>query len=393
MQSLKLFMARAMANVRKLEAHSTTLSLLAALLFGLLVSGAAAQETATSASPIPPLADSVVQTRGYEFSFPAMGTQVELKAFHHDEALVRIGFELVQQRVAELEAILTDYNPKSETRQLTAAAQGGFTSVSDPLWQVLHASDHWHKLGEGAFDASLGQLTQLWRKYRPTKRLPTTDEIEQARQRTGWRHVQLNPDKQQIRFSIDDLRLDFGAIGKGFIVDRAFELLQTHGLDCSLVNVSGNMRAGEPPPERPGWRIEIAPLERGGQPLRRIYLKQASIATSGDLWQFVLIDGVRRSHILDPRTGIGVAGPVCATAISPTATDADALATTACILGFERAQLIAATLEDTELLVATKIGSVVAHASEGALANDVHSADPINPTLQVHHTVGFPGAL
>lgn len=245
-------------------------------------------------------------------------------------------------------------------------------------------------MSDGAFDASLGQLTQLWRKYRQAKRIPTDDEIARALVRTGWRQVQLDFDRRRVKFSCTELRLDFGAIGKGFIVDQAFELLQTHGLDSSLVNVSGNMRVGAAPPGRLGWRIEIAPLERGGQPLRRITLENAAIATSGDLWQFVIVDSIRRSHILDPQTGLGVAGPVCATVISPSATDADALATTACILGFERAQAIASQIDDTELLVARKIDVTVSHADPARLLN---TEDEKRRNVEVSYTPGFPDAL
>lgn len=377
-------------GVRQAALSKPVLSLLALFLFGTLVGTNSAQETSTSASHLSSEISSGTPSRGYEIAFLAMGTQVELKAFHHDEAKVQAAFDQAKQRVHELEAILTDYNPDSETRQLTANAAAEFVPVSASLWTVLAASDRWHKLSDGAFDASLGQLTQLWRKYRRAKRLPNADDIESAVARTGWRHVQLDVNNRRVKFNKADLRLDFGAIGKGYIVDQTFELLQSHGLDACLVNVSGNMRVGAAPPGRAGWRIEIAPVEEGGQPLRHIALEHAAVATSGDLWQFVLVDSVRRSHILDPKTGLGVAGPTCATVISPNATDADALATTACILGFERAQTIAQQLDNTELLVAKKIHAPESYAEQ---AKSIANSDVINQSIEIAHTPGFPKAL
>ncbi len=315
---------------------------------------------------------------GYERSFFALGTQVQLKTFYHDSAVVARAFERAEAVVRELEAILTDYNPASETRQLSETATRKPASVSDPLWEMLEACDRWYELSHGAFDASLGELTQLWRKYRRSSRHPSADQISAARQRTGWQHVQLSRAERSVYFDIPDLRLDFGAIGKGYIVDKAFEVLCAADLPCSLVNISGNMRAGGAPPERAGWRIEIAPLEPGSPPLRQVQIANQSIATSGDLWQFVLIDGVRRSHIVDPQTGWGVVGPRCATAIAPTATEADAMATTACILGFDAAAEIAQQLTGMELLCADRIG-------EDAL----ESAD----ALHVRTTDGFPTDL
>ncbi len=367
------------------------ISLIALALFGLLTNGAMAQENLTPSTGSPATATTQKVVRGYEIAFPALGTRVELKAFHHDQATVERGFAQVKQQVVELEAILTDYDPTSETRQLSNHARFDFVNVSDPLWEVLSASDRWHRLSDGAFDSSLGQLTHLWSKYRRTTRQPSPDELRSALAHTGWKHVDLDADQHRVRFDCDDLRLDFGGIGKGFIVDEAFALLEQHGLDCSLVNISGNLRAGVPPPERSGWRIEIAPLERGGQPLRQITIASTSIATSGDLWQFTVIDGVRRSHILDPRTGLGVAGPLCATAISPQAVDADALATTAVILGFEKAQDIAKQFEGTELLLARRI--VSADSDEHIAENEKISTKQRAATLQVQHTASFPQSL
>lgn len=363
------------------------LSLLAAVLFGTHPVGAVSQEIATvpTAATSQQLSENAPQ--GYEFSFPAMGTQVELKAFHHNPAEVQQAFAEVQRRVAELAAILTDYDPDSETRQLSTRAQQNWVSVSDPLWQVLVASEHWQQLSQGAFDSSLGQLTQLWRKYRRAARQPSPEQLQWARQHSGWQYVELDREHQQVQFSCDDLRLDFGAIGKGYVVDQAFAVLEQHGLQRVLVNISGNMRAGEPPPGRGGWRIEIAPLERGGQPLRQMLVAHTALATSGDLWQFMVIDGIRRSHILDPRTGIGVAGPVCATVISPTATNADALATTACILGFDAAQQIASRLDNTELLWAKKI------SSQPTPADAAGSDSSTGQIVHIQNTAGFPPPL
>jgi thiamine biosynthesis lipoprotein len=126
--------------------------------------------------------------------------------------------------------------------------------------------------------------------------------------------------------------LDFGAIGKGFIVDRIFQTIQEQGIQSCLVNISGNMRCGSPPSGRDAWRIAISPAQPGGQPVKRIAIRDVAIATSGDLWQYTIVEGQRRSHILDPSTGYGVPGPLAVTVIAPAAIDADALATIGCVM-------------------------------------------------------------
>jgi thiamine biosynthesis lipoprotein len=123
------------------------------------------------------------------------------------------------------------------------------------------------------------------------------------------------------------VRIDCGGIAKGYIIDRAFDCLSEHGLGRCLINAGGDMRLGDPPPGRTGWRVEVAGLAVDQPGLRRLELSRCALATSGDLWQYQLIDGVRRSHIVDPRTGVGVPGPISVTVVAATAVEADAAAT------------------------------------------------------------------
>ncbi|MEZ6074656.1 MAG: FAD:protein FMN transferase [Pirellulaceae bacterium] len=254
---------------RSIPSNYVYVSLLAGVLLGLLVrpniiaQDIIAQENESNL----PASDSLPPIVGYESSFSAMGTTVQLKAFHRDSDVVARAFEAVESRVRELEAILTDYDPASETRRLSELAPLRPTPVSQPLWELLEACDRWHKLSHGAFDASLGGLTQLWRKYRRSSRLPTPDQISAARARTGWQHVQLDAAYISTSPNCDSI---LGAIGSGYIViDQAFEILCAADLPCSLINISGNMRAGAAPPERFGWRIET-PLGSGSPPLRQV---------------------------------------------------------------------------------------------------------------------------
>ncbi len=333
--------------------------LLAGLWLSCFVSRGFCQEIGFAAKPQPSSAAESAPGGmvGYEIDFPAMGTLVSFKAYHSDPEVLKRAFLVAEQRVHALEAILTDYDPDSETSRLSSTAVAKPVKVSAPLWQTMVAADRWQRATHGAFDASLGALTKLWRKSRRSKRSPSTSEIEQALQQCGWQYVRLDSINQTVQFLRPDIQLDFGAIGKGFIVDQAFECLQQNQVSSALVNISGNMRAGDPPPDRAGWRVEIAPIEQGGEPLQMVSIANQAIATSGDLWQFTMIDGRRRSHILDPHTGLGVLGPLCATVIAASASDADAMATAACIMGFDRAQEVSRTCSGMELSIADKIST------------------------------------
>lgn len=327
-------------------------------LIGFAIAGsgslAFAQEPALPVSeglPTSSALDDEPEIRGYETRFYALGTIVSLKAFHPEKKVVESGFKKAEERIHELEAVLTDYDATSETSLVSKEAVGKPLKVSTELWDVLVASDRWHAETAGAFDSSLGSLTRLWRKYARSKRNPPSTRVKQALKESGWQHVTLDASNETIQLDCSGVYLDFGAIGKGYIVDQAFAVLVEHDLPCCLVNISGNMRCGNAPPGRKGWRVEVSGLTRDGPPLRRIEIAKQAVATSGDLWQYTMIDGQRRSHILDPKSGVGVVGPVAATVVATTAIDADAMATAACILPKQRTWDLAET-HDLQVLIA-----------------------------------------
>ena len=129
------------------------------------------------------------------------------------------------------------------------------------------------------------------------------------------------------------MKLDVGAIAKGYAVDEALAVLENRAYVARLVDAGGDMVLGDPPPDQPGWRVGIARLEADGPPSRILSLSRVGIATSGDTWQFVEIEGKRYSHLVDPHTGLGLTDHSNVTIIAPDGITADALASAVSVLG------------------------------------------------------------
>ena len=137
-----------------------------------------------------------------------------------------------------------------------------------------------------------------------------------------------------MRLIASGMRLDLGAIAKGYALDEALAVLENQGTPRALVSGGGDMVVGEAPPGEPGWKVAVAPLDVSeAPPSRTVWLRRASLCTSGDVFQHVEIDGVRYSHIVDPRTGIGLTDHSLVTVIAPRGITADALSTAASVLG------------------------------------------------------------
>lgn len=252
-------------------------------------------------------------------------------------------------RIHALNGSLSDYDPESELSRLSqTAGTGRIVPLSPDLAHVLDAAERVSRATDGAFDVTVGPLSQLWRRARRQRALPDPARLDEARRAVGWRHLELTTVRgpgsahRSARLIQPGMRLDLGGIAKGYALDEATRILQGHGLRQTLVTGAGDMVAGDPPPGQAGWRIELPPIDLpGAPPPQTLWLRHGALCTSGDLFQHVEIDGVRYSHIVDPRVGLGLTDHSLVTVLGPNGMIADAFSTAISIMPAERSLRIA----------------------------------------------------
>lgn len=271
-----------------------------------------------------------------------MGTRCRIVVYGSDEERAARACGAAFDRIAALEEVLSDYRHDSEVSRLSEFPAGLWHPISPDLEEVLLLSRRVHDASEGAFDPTVGPLTKLWRETRRSGILPDTSVLEEARGRVGFHLLEMDG-QGNVRLRKPFIELDFGGIGKGFAADEAMRVLQDAGFPIALIDFGGDVLAGEAPSDSPeGWGVEV---QDGMGERRMLRLRNQAVATSGDLEQFVEINGVRYAHIIDPRTGIGLTHRIAATVIAESGALADALASAACVLGPERAEHLAASFE------------------------------------------------
>ncbi|MGE3313685.1 MAG: FAD:protein FMN transferase [Planctomycetaceae bacterium] len=274
----------------------------------------------------------------YEFRRVLMGVPFELTLYSADEASANAAAAAAFGRIKELNAILSDYDPDSELSRLCRnSGPGKPIPVSPELQRVIERGLELSAASDGAFDVSVGPAVQMWRKARRRKQLPSEQELRAALGLIGYKSIILDRKARTVELQKIGMKLDFGAIGKGYAADEAIAVLRSHGISRALVSASGDIVAADPPPGKEGWTVGIASLERPEQPPERfLSLRNAACSTAGDAFQFVEFDGKRYSHIVDPRTAMGLTRRSSVTVIAPNGITADGLDTTACLLGPER---------------------------------------------------------
>ncbi|MDG2021817.1 MAG: FAD:protein FMN transferase [Phycisphaerales bacterium] len=283
-----------------------------------------------------------------------MGGSATIQVYAESEEAGHAATRAAFARMAAVEAALSDYRPKSESRILVEKIDEA-VPVSADLAAAIGMSQRWHRQSGGAFDPTIGPLTALWRSARREGRRPAPASVRFASDAIGFEKLTFDPVARTVRCRTAAMQLDFGGIGKGMAADAAMEVLRSHGLTRVLIEVGGDLLAGDPPPGAAGWRVRVRTVEDDDS--ETILLANAAVATSGDVEQFLEIEDagstVRLSHLLDPRTGEPIAQRREVTVTirggaSPGA-DADAMASCASVLGFRGAMRLADGTLDGEI--------------------------------------------
>jgi FAD:protein FMN transferase len=294
-----------------------------------------------------------VSSTRFTYTAKHMGTEWRIVLYAGKKDAADDAVKTAWARVAELEAIMTDYDKNSELMKLCSTNDdkpGEPVKVSEALFTVLQRGQTIAEQSEGAFDMTCGPLVKLWRQTRKTKDLPKAEELAAAKKLVGFKMMKLNAEKKTVTLDKAGMRLDLGGIGKGYAADAAREVLKAKGFPQVLIAASGDITVGDAPPDKEAWIVEIAPIGKGEEP-RYVKLKNASVSTSGDLFQYVEIGGVRYSHVLNLQTGLGLTGRRSATVIAKEGWLADALTKAASVLPPEQALKVIETHGGTMYLV------------------------------------------
>jgi thiamine biosynthesis lipoprotein len=291
-------------------------------------------------------------TERFEFEETHMGVPVRIILYAESAENAQTAAKNAFECFRVLNKIMSDYDSESELSKLCVAFDSfnGHSNdhgqkavpVSRDLFAVLKSAKHFSNISDGAFDITVSPFVRLWRRSRRQKELPKQRYLDQARELVGNHLWTLDESTQSVQILKSGVRFDLGGIAKGYAIDRAFETIQKYGIETMLIDAGGDLRVGKAPPD--GWKINLNGEET-------IIVDNIAVATSGDQFQFVKINGVKYSHIIDPQTGLGLTTPCTVHVTAPTATDADALASATTVLKPEQGIALIETLKNSSVKI------------------------------------------
>jgi len=254
-----------------------------------------------------------------------MGATFSIVLYGSNPASMNQAMDAALDEAHRLDALLSNYQPASEWSRINREAVARPVAVSPELFRLLSDCMEYSQASEGTFDVTVGPLMRAWGFSGGGRRVPSPDEIREALELVGYRHVQIDPRERTVRFDRPGVEIDPGGVGKGYAVDRMVDVLRARGIRTALVAASGSsiFGLGNPPEEPRGWPISIADPWDRRKNAAQVFLKDLSLSTSGSYEKSFRIGGHRYSHIMDPRRGVPAEGAVQVTVMAPRAIDSE----------------------------------------------------------------------
>ncbi len=281
-----------------------------------------------------------------------MGNHFEITVSSEDE---KTGTQWIDQAfdlISDIENQLSTYLPGSDTSRINDAAGIEPVEVRKDTFELIQRCQRLSQLTQGAFDISYGSVDKrLWNFDTQMKQLPDRATALQMVRLINYRNIELDAEKCTVLLKEKGMRIGFGGIGKGYAAQKTREWLRHQGVTAGIVNASGDLTTWGMQPNGQAWTIGIADPNQSGSMFSYLNVSDMAVATSGNYEKFVVINGKKYSHTIDPRTGLPITGIKSVTILTPNAELADALTTPVAIMGIEAGLDLINQLHQVECII------------------------------------------
>ncbi len=287
-----------------------------------------------------------------------MGTFVRITVVAKNKETAQKSILAASNEIDRLQKIFDWRIEDSELSRINKQAYSKELAISDEMFEVLSFSLQISAKSEGLFDVTVGPIIDLWKEAAQSGIKPTQEQIKAAKDKTGYRKVVLNDKNKTVKLLTDGMRLDLGAVAKGYSIDKAIEAIRKQGAIGALVDIGGDMRCfGKAPDNKKRWLIGLQDprnmdaQSQEGNILMKLDLSDKAIATSGDYRRYLVIDGEHYSHIVNPKAGSSAHGLSSVSVISESAMQSDALSTAVTVMGFKKGLELIESIDNVECIL------------------------------------------
>lgn len=281
-----------------------------------------------------------------------MGNAFEITVVDENEKNAYLHIDAAVAEIQRIENLLTTFSENSQTSLINNNAGLEPVKVDREVFDLIERSVRISRITDGYFDISYGGIDKgFWNFDRNMKQLPDPKTIKEHLKLVNYENIILNSRDQSVFLKEEGMRIGFGGIGKGYAAEMAKRMLQKRGVKSGIVNASGDLTAWGMQSNGKPWTIGIADPDHSRQPFSYMNITNMAVATSGNYEKFVMIDGKKYSHTINPKTGMLVSGIKSVTIFCPNAEIADAMATPVGIMGIKAALDLVNQIHQLECII------------------------------------------
>lgn len=292
-----------------------------------------------------------------------LGSPFEVTAVAKDTIAANVYIDLAIAESKRIENLISDWIPTTQISQVNKNAGIKPVKVDKEVFELVERAIKISKLTNGAFDISYASMDKIWKFDGSMKVMPTEEAIKKSVAKIGYQNIILNPTEQTIFLKLEGMKLGLGGIGQGYIADKIKSLLFSKGCLSGIINVSGDINAWGKQPDGKPWTVGIVNPVNKNKIFATFPLTDSAVETSGSYEKFVVFNGKRYSHIIDPRTGYPATGIVSVSVFAKQTEIADALATGIFVLGVDVGLDLVNQIKGVECIIVDDTGKV--HSSKG----------------------------
>jgi FAD:protein FMN transferase len=285
-------------------------------------------------------------------SLKLMGNRFQVSVVANNEDWATECIDAAIHEMQRIEKLLTTFSDDSETALINKNAGITPVRVSKETFDIIERSIRISKITQGAFDITYGSVDRrLWNFDTTMKSLPDNETAKQMVRLVNYRNIVLDHEKTTVFLREEGMRIGFGGIGKGYAAEKAKHVLLSMGVESGIVNASCDLTVWGFQPNGDAWTIGVVNPNMAGEIFSYMNVTNMAIATSGNYEKFILINGKKYSHTINPRTGLPVTGIKSVTIISTNAEIADAMATPVMIMGIHAGLDMINQMKDIEAII------------------------------------------
>jgi len=280
-----------------------------------------------------------------------MGNRFDISVVAENQSIGNNYIDLATNEIKRIERLISSWDNSSQTSKINRNAGIKPVNVDDELFQLIKRSIKISKLTDGALDISYASMDRIWKFDGSMTKMPSKEAIKKSVEKVGYKNIILDEVNKTIFLKLKEMKIGFGAIGKGYAADKAKELLIKNGVKAGIINASGDLNAWGKQPDGKDWMVAIVNPLNKEKVFSWLPVQNSAVVTSGNYEKHVLLNGELYSHIIDPRTGYPSKGILSVSIFTKNAELADALATSVFVMGVETGLDFINQLKEIECII------------------------------------------